>query len=93
MISSYFWQAYFLRYGHFVEYMNMHAMNMQCHGGCGSGLDFAYRLMAADRRPFLMITGTRVWTLNPSLYNGENEVGPDSRHTCAILYLHCQKKC
>ena len=32
-------------------------------------------------------------TLNPSLYNGENEVGPDSRHTCAILYLHCQKKC
>ena len=26
---SYFWHSYLLRYGHFVEYMNMHAMNMQ----------------------------------------------------------------
>ena len=25
---SYFWHSYFLRYGHFVEYMNMHAMHM-----------------------------------------------------------------
>ena len=28
VIFSYFWHSYFLHYGHFVEYMNMHAMNM-----------------------------------------------------------------
>ena len=28
MNRSFFWHSYFLRYGHFVEYMNMHAMNM-----------------------------------------------------------------
>ena len=27
VIFSYFWHSYFLRYGHFVEYVNMHAMN------------------------------------------------------------------
>ena len=37
---SYFWHSYFLRYGHFVEYMNMHAMNW-CSCGCGGGVDFA----------------------------------------------------
>ena len=35
----------FFRYGHFVEYMNMHAMNTwltdAVDGGCGCGLDFA----------------------------------------------------
>ena len=25
---SYFWHSYSLRYGHFVQYINMHAMNM-----------------------------------------------------------------
>ena len=34
-----------------------------------------------------MTTGTRVWTLNPSLYNGENEVGPDSRHVLYCIYI------
>ena len=29
-----------LRYGHFVEYMNMHAKKLM-QLGCGSGLDFA----------------------------------------------------
>ena len=38
-------------------------------GGCGGGLDFAYRLAAAARRPLLMTTGPPVWTLNPSGYN------------------------
>ena len=28
-LFAYFWHSYFLRYGHFFEYMNMHAMNMQ----------------------------------------------------------------
>ena len=32
--SSYFWHSYFLRYGHFVEYMNMHAMNMWLTDWC-----------------------------------------------------------
>ena len=31
------------------------------------GLDFAYRLAAAVRMALLMTTGTRVWTLNPSI--------------------------
>ena len=39
-------------------------------GGCGGGLDFAYHLAGAARRPLLMTTGTRPWTLNPSKYNG-----------------------
>ena len=29
VIFSYFWHSYFLRYGKFVEYRNMHAMNIQ----------------------------------------------------------------
>ena len=38
---SYFWHSYFLRYGHFVEYMNMHAMNMWLTDASGRWLDFA----------------------------------------------------
>ena len=45
----------------------MHTMNMQLTVVFG-GLDFAYRLAGAARRPLLMTTGTRVWTLNPSKY-------------------------
>ena len=28
VIFSYFWHSYFLRYTHYVDYMNMHAINM-----------------------------------------------------------------
>ena len=51
--------------------MNMHAMNMQ-RWLWGGGLDVAYCLTAAARRPLLMTTGTRVWTLNPSIINESN---------------------
>ena len=36
---SYIWHSYFLRYGRFVEYVNMHAMNMQLTVGLWGGLD------------------------------------------------------
>ena len=64
-LFSYFWYSYFLRCGHFVEYMNMHAMNMQrwlwvriwlCISPAG-----------AAWRHLLMTAGTRVWTLNTSI--------------------------
>ena len=48
-------------------------------GGCGGGLDFAYRRAAAARRPLLKTTGTRVWTLNPS-----NDKQPRSKHAAYI---------
>ena len=38
----------FLRYGHFVEYMNMHAINMWVTDSSGGGLDFAP--MASQQR-------------------------------------------
>ena len=47
----------------------MHCNEHAADGGCGGGLDFAYRLAEATRRPLLMTTGTRVWTLNPSTLN------------------------
>ena len=45
--------------------MNMHAMNMQLTVVVWGGLDFAYHLAGAARRPLIMTTSTRVWTLNP----------------------------
>ena len=41
VMFSYFWHSYFLRYGHFVEYINMHAMKIQLTVVVGGGLDFA----------------------------------------------------
>ena len=49
--------------------MNMHAMNMQPTVVVRGRLDFVYRLAGAGRRPLIMTTGTRVWTLNPSIIN------------------------
>ena len=53
--------------------MNEYACNEHAaEGGCGGGFDFAYRLAGAARRLLLTTTGTRGWTLNPSL---KKEVG------------------
>ena len=53
-------------------------------GGCGGGLDFAYRLEGADRRPLLMTTGTRMWTLNPSVNNVGNYCCLVERNCCVV---------
>ena len=49
--------------------------------GCGGGLDFAYHLTGASRRPLLMTTSTQVWTLNPGLINKIN------MHTCSWSFV------
>ena len=60
-------------------------------GGCGGGLDFAYRVAGASRRPLLMTTGTRVWTLNPSPYKAAClQHQPIVQND--ICYHHCAEK-
>ena len=38
----------------------------------GGVLDLAFRLAGAARKPFIMTTGTQVWTLSPSSNNDDS---------------------
>ena len=85
-IGDFFFRIFDIQtfYGHFVQYMNMHAMkgtatrrvHMHLHlrrsravHACGALRLVGFssnNVMSSARRPLIMTTGTRVWTLNPS---------------------------